>query len=282
MRRVLLSLLVALATLVFTASSGLAQAGPEFKLGFQTLAQLIPQVVGQPVDNERFDPDTGNSIQRTTTGMMVWRKATNTAAFTDGSTTWLIGPHGLQVRPNDMRFDWEGAGGTGTSALPSDAVSADFSPGPNGVWTASFTVHNPLDQPVHVEINAVALESPGGPSIMDAPTVFVQALPPGGSRTATVRVPVEANVGDWRWWAFSRSASDVLDASVDVGTSKPLRIDAVLVGAMEELKRVDGGDWLVRVAAENGVRIGSGSNPLQHPRCLQSRAELGRHLLSAE
>jgi hypothetical protein len=38
---------------------------------------------------------------------MVWRKADNWTAFTDGSTTWISGPNGVQERGNDQRFPWE-------------------------------------------------------------------------------------------------------------------------------------------------------------------------------
>lgn len=33
------------------------------------------------------------------------------APFTDGSTTWINGPYGLQARPNDARFPWEALSG---------------------------------------------------------------------------------------------------------------------------------------------------------------------------
>jgi hypothetical protein len=38
---------------------------------------------------------------------MVWRKADNWTAFTNGSITWINGPEGVQDRPNDVRFLWE-------------------------------------------------------------------------------------------------------------------------------------------------------------------------------
>lgn len=84
------------------------ETGPAFRLGFGTLAALIPQVVGRPLEPERYAPN-GDSLQRTTTGLMVWRKADNWTAFTDGSRTWVLGPYGLQERGNDERFDWERA-----------------------------------------------------------------------------------------------------------------------------------------------------------------------------
>jgi spore germination protein len=96
------------------------QAAPEFKLGFRLIADQIPDIAGNPVENERFEGQRGNSIQRTVNpkrltstglpreGMMVWRKSDNWTAFTDGWTTWVNGPNGLQSRLNSERFPWEG------------------------------------------------------------------------------------------------------------------------------------------------------------------------------
>lgn len=107
MRRLVMALLLALSILTAMAGSALAQPAPQFTMGFADLASLIPDVVGQPIANEQFNPQTGQSIQPTTTGLMVWRKADNATAFTDGSTTWILGPDGLQHRPNDTIFAWE-------------------------------------------------------------------------------------------------------------------------------------------------------------------------------
>ena len=82
-------------------------APPTFKLGFATLAAMIPNIVGQPLENEHFNPANGDSLQRTTTGLMVWRKADNWTAFTNGYMTWINGPYGLQSRLNTARFPWE-------------------------------------------------------------------------------------------------------------------------------------------------------------------------------
>ena len=86
--------------------SNLPTNGAGFRLGFKTLADLIPDVVGLPVENERYAAN-GDAVQATTSGLLVWRKADNVTAFTDGSTTWLNGPLGLQHRPNTQRFNWE-------------------------------------------------------------------------------------------------------------------------------------------------------------------------------
>ncbi len=70
------------------------------------LERLVPQVVGQPLEDEHWGAN-GDSLQQTTTGLMVWRKADNWTAFTNGSRTWINGPAGVQDRANDDRFPWE-------------------------------------------------------------------------------------------------------------------------------------------------------------------------------
>ena len=77
----------------------------QFILGFATLKALIdaaegPEKVGDCLENERFNPQNGEARQHTTSGLLVWRKADNWTAFTDGYRTWANGPHGLQSRLN--------------------------------------------------------------------------------------------------------------------------------------------------------------------------------------
>jgi hypothetical protein len=81
-------------------------------MGFQDLHELIPNVVGNCLADEHYRPSNGNGLQETTGpngkgGLLVWRKADNVTAFTDGGHTWLLGPFGLQVRSNTARFPWE-------------------------------------------------------------------------------------------------------------------------------------------------------------------------------
>ncbi|HEX2923847.1 MAG TPA: glycoside hydrolase family 99-like domain-containing protein, partial [Chloroflexota bacterium] len=82
--------------------------GIAFKLGFRALADQIPSRAGQPLEEEHYQPN-GDSVQRTTQGLMCWRKADNWTAFTNGSRTWVNGPNGVQERGNDERFPWESA-----------------------------------------------------------------------------------------------------------------------------------------------------------------------------
>lgn len=79
---------------------------PVYVLGFKALADLIPEIVGYPLVNE-YHSANGDALQQTSTGLMVWRKADNWTAFTDGYRTWINGPLGLQTRLNTELFDWE-------------------------------------------------------------------------------------------------------------------------------------------------------------------------------
>lgn len=98
-------------------------ASCQFVLGFATLDSMIPQQVGQCVENEQHNPTNGDGLQHTSGGLLVWRKADNHTAFTDGSNTWVNGPHGLQERRNSQHFAWEGAGsGAGPDLVTPDPV----------------------------------------------------------------------------------------------------------------------------------------------------------------
>jgi len=104
---VLLGMMIASGIIMPSSNPAFAQDQPQFILGFKTLAGMIPNIVGQPLEDEHFDPQTGDALQRTTRGLLVWRKADNWIAFTNGTTTWLNSPYGLQERPNNERFGWE-------------------------------------------------------------------------------------------------------------------------------------------------------------------------------
>ncbi|MGI5837153.1 MAG: hypothetical protein ACOX87_11810 [Chloroflexota bacterium] len=118
------------------ATNAFAQTNPEFKLGFKALAEQIPDIVGQPMENENYGPN-GDSLQRTSNGLLVWRKADNWTAFTDGYRSWVNGPNGLQERLNDQRFDWEASTPPPTPTPTADqAVSAPPSASPSPTPTS--------------------------------------------------------------------------------------------------------------------------------------------------
>ncbi len=115
-RRLALAVLLVGAALAFAVPAASAQACA-FQLGFAALHDLIPDVVGDCVEDEHHDPTTGDALQQTTGGLLVWRKSDNWTAFTDGAVTWVNGPLGLQQRSNDQRFWWE-ANPDGLAVVP--------------------------------------------------------------------------------------------------------------------------------------------------------------------
>jgi hypothetical protein len=111
MHRVLLVVVGLLTAFAFLASTAVAAPAEQaqncqFVLGFATLHNLIPNVVGNCLSNEQHAAN-GDGLQPTTKGLMVWRKADNFTAFTDGFRTWVNGPFGVQERLNTQRFDFE-------------------------------------------------------------------------------------------------------------------------------------------------------------------------------
>ncbi|GEM_PF-4284251 len=93
-----------------TLTSGVPTADAaacHFVLGFKALHHQIASVVGACVGDEQHNPANGDAYQQTKEGMLVWRKADNQVAFTNGYATILDGPHGLEQRLNSQRFSWE-------------------------------------------------------------------------------------------------------------------------------------------------------------------------------
>ena len=89
---------------------------------------LIPQTVGACLENEHHNPENGDGLQATVGGLLVWRKADNWTAFTDGYRTWINGPNGLQQRLNSQRFVWE-ANPDGLPVIGSPQISRCDTPG---------------------------------------------------------------------------------------------------------------------------------------------------------
>jgi S1-C subfamily serine protease len=269
MKRLLVILAIALA-LITTGSVALAQAAPVFKLGFKLLADQIPEVAGDPIENEWHNPVTGDTLQRTTTGLMVWRKADNWTAFTNGHRTWVNGPFGVMERPNEERFEWE------APAVPGEPSTPPLV-GPPGERAAVTRV---LHSVVQVRTNrgsgtgfAVA---PGTiltnkHVVEDATTVSVR-LRGGDELSATVAV--ESSVFDMALVrveglllppvAFAQVSEDDLgEAVVAVGYPLDLGGGATVTRGILSAVRVEGGqftgEWIQTDAA---VNPGNSGGPL--------------------
>jgi hypothetical protein len=109
MRR-LVALLALAGVLGAVPPAGAAPANAPCQLtgGFKTLGEMVPEV-GQCLEDAHAEAATGNTLQKTTGGLLVWRRVGNWTAFTDGANTWVNGPFGLQQRLATERFDWEDA-----------------------------------------------------------------------------------------------------------------------------------------------------------------------------
>jgi hypothetical protein len=107
------ALIFPLFSVFFTSTVPAQAASCQFVLGFGVIHALIPQIVGNCLEDEQHNGTNGDGLQATTGsngagGLLVWRKLDNWTAYTDGYHTWVNGPCGLEERLNTQRFPWEG------------------------------------------------------------------------------------------------------------------------------------------------------------------------------
>ena len=92
--------------------------GCTFAQGFAALHEFMPSQVGDCIDNATYNPETGDALQHTTGGILVWRKLDNLLAFTDGSSTWINSSDGLVQRASSELFSVEPSDGGQLSPPP--------------------------------------------------------------------------------------------------------------------------------------------------------------------
>jgi len=68
---------------------------PEYVLGFAFMKSQLGNTMGAPLECEHTNPENGDALQTTTTGLAFYRKATNTPTFTDGWLHWAWTADGL-------------------------------------------------------------------------------------------------------------------------------------------------------------------------------------------
>jgi len=78
-----------------------AGQSPQFTGGFAALQDQFGDSMGQPLECEHPDSASGDTLQRTTTGLAVYRQSSNSPTFTDGSTHWRLPPDGMQTWTGD-------------------------------------------------------------------------------------------------------------------------------------------------------------------------------------
>ncbi len=224
-----LLLMVVLIALAFSFQPVVAQ-DCSFQLGFKALRDLIPDVVGDCVDNERHDQDTGVTLQTTTNGQLIWRKADNWTGFSDGERTWINGPEGLQHRLNTERFDWEAPAATPTmtqrqalvieSPLPGETVASGVEirgtttmfPSGDGLRYLVYDARGGV-----IGMGALPVEGPtGSPGTFAAPVEFIAGE--GGPGRIEI-VDVDADDGS----ALARTTVPVvLEATPSMYSTPPM------------------------------------------------------------
>ncbi|MFO0702105.1 MAG: hypothetical protein U0236_23065, partial [Nitrospira sp.] len=150
---------IALGTSEYGASIGKSFAfaeGCEFRLGFKRLHDLIPDKVGDCLENEHIDPETGDTVQATSGGMLAFRPSSQRISFTDGYRTWLIGPNGLEQRLNTERFSWENTNPSSSGSSPSATSPTATSPPMRSATATPNTppVNQPVRQPAEPSIDS--------------------------------------------------------------------------------------------------------------------------------
>ena len=66
------------------------------------LVAILGQTTGEPLECVRANPDNGDLLQQTSTGLLIYRTVTGAAVFTNGWTHWAVTPNGLVT--------WSGSG----------------------------------------------------------------------------------------------------------------------------------------------------------------------------
>lgn len=62
----------------------------QFVFGIAELHERLGPTMGAPVECEHVNPENGDTIQHTTTGLAYYRPSINTPMFTDGQTHWAF------------------------------------------------------------------------------------------------------------------------------------------------------------------------------------------------
>jgi hypothetical protein len=211
MRRHLRALVMASVVMLASLGAGPAwaqttscQLGPIFvMLRDQVGRDRVGECTGPVVRNE-----AGDMTQPTTRGILTLRSTDQVVAFSDGQTTWLFGPNGLESRPSGSRLAWESAGTgrstggttTGSTATLGTAtptpVSTTASPAYGSTSTASGTVASAYGTPTSASGTTAygttsppygsAASAPGSTSAAyTTPTIYPASYAANGTTTSS-------------------------------------------------------------------------------------------------
>ena len=195
---------------LLTAPIGTASSQGEacrFVLGFAALREQVgTEKVGRCLEDEHFNLENGNAEQLTAGGLLVWRKVDNFTAFTDGGTTWVNGPNGVESRPNSERFAWENdpiqpaqptvaqPAASPVPAAPSVAASPQPASAPRVAASPAATAPTTAAAPVASPSSGGNRASPaGGPIGARNPNAGAAPVNP---MTCPADQPIKGNQGD--------------------------------------------------------------------------------------
>jgi hypothetical protein len=207
MPRTIASLTIACALLLVVVSVEVRGQVPcTFAGDFAVFRDVVgPQTVGTCLEDEHANEANGNTEQRTSGGLLVRRAEGTITAFTDGITTWLNGPNGLESRPNGQQFPWEVELAATLPSLvvdgmaPSPSPLVPMSPSPLPASLAALPGAGTLPPPpgpvASATVGAVATTArpTRTPTPRPAVTVKLREKPQSVNTGHDVRVEVETN-----------------------------------------------------------------------------------------
>jgi hypothetical protein len=268
-RMILLATILALA-LPLSGPPITAQAADcQFVLGFKTLHDMIPDIVGSCLVDEHHNPTNGDGLQETTAwhgkgGLLVWRKADNWTAFTDGANTWINGPYGLQKRANTECLSWEQdckpppARPVGPPvvrcSVPDSAVSnPSTQTEADGTVTWRATVQNTCPSTTTLMIDVRSYRASDGPPSMDARTIIVANISTGASAQISTRIPASASAQRFSWRVAAVDADT--RGCLGPGGTRCLTDDPLVASAVWALRGLTDGMSLLQSASDSGIQI---------------------------
>jgi hypothetical protein len=77
----------------------------QFQNSIRLLSTRLGDIMGQPIECEHADLASGDTVQRTTTGLAVVLKASGRPVFTDGSTNWALSDSGVIINWTSPTLD---------------------------------------------------------------------------------------------------------------------------------------------------------------------------------
>ena len=183
------------ATAVAAAPYCAPGTSPEFTFGFAHLKSLLGDTMDEPIECIHANPENGDILQQTSTGLSFYRKSTNTPTFTDGWNHWAWTAQGLVY--------WTGSAIDPPGTVVPAAPEAGPTPGPTPTATPEPTPTSAPATSLREDYSAAALSlfrdaafSSGGEQFQlirwDSPVVVAI----GGSPTGDDITTVHANLQD--------------------------------------------------------------------------------------